>query len=57
MTSCGTSQTINGYLVFFYLIIYSCLELGYNIENYIKLRDIKVFVWKDFQLLKRKYNL
>jgi membrane-associated HD superfamily phosphohydrolase len=57
MASSRTSQTINGYLIFFYLIVYSCLELGYNIENYIKIRDIKVFVWKDFQLLKRKYNL
>jgi hypothetical protein len=25
MTSWGTSRTINGYLVFFYLVIYSCL--------------------------------
>lgn len=58
MASYGTSQTINGYLVFFYLIIYTLLELAYNLYNFrtpFRLEDETKY--KDFRVVRRKFYI
>lgn len=52
----GTSQTINGYLVFYYSVVYSCLELFYNMFNFrASIRQEDQNKYQNFRQVKKKF--